>query len=538
MEASRRVISFIDRHHMQSFSDGKMLGVLIVRMADDILIHPLGNGFGFLAAFSGIAEGKGTLPYFVPPVFDITDPGGYFRNNEAQIVRINNKIDAIENSIGYLSARKEYEDALKLKVHEVEQFRKAIAESKKIRNEKRERLDADSPLWGLLVQESQFEKAELKRLIRKHDSNIASAKEALDIFREEISSLKGRRQAMSDALQQWIFKQYVVMNASGETADIASIFNEQGLTPPGGTGDCAAPKLLQYAFTHGLEPISMGEFWYGAPPASSVRAHGHFYPSCQHKCGPLLGFMLRGLTLEKAGQPEDEELTPAADPSQGNPVPDIIYEDDYIIVTDKPSGMLSEPGRNGESSLAEHLEKHLRNAAGPSRKALTVHRLDMDTSGIIIYAKTAEAQAALQRQFEEGCVHKTYFATLCPPVYTTSPELKPGDKGTISLPLLSAYEERPRQKVETRKGKESITKYEVLSVSPDGETDIIFHPHTGRTHQLRVHSAHQCGLGRPIKGDFLYGGCSHPEDFPLHLRSISITFTHPVTGLSMTLNTN
>ncbi len=538
VKASKEVISFIDRHFRKHFSEGKMLGVLIVRtgggtadgsIADaDSLVHPLGDGTGFIAAFSGTVDGKGTLPYFVPPIYDITVPGGYFREKEAQIIQINRKIESVTESAGYLAARKAYTDALACKEKEVERFRTKIAESRRLRNEKRSSLGpSDSEAMAALERESQFEKAELKRLVRRHEEAVSGAKGRLDAFTEELSALKAQRQEMSDSLQKWIFRQYHVKSASGETADILSIFSRQDITPPGGTGDCAAPKLLQYAFTHGLEPLSMGEFWYGAPPSSSVRAHGHFYPSCQHKCGPLLGFMLRGMALEKAVRPSGRK-------SWSKTVPGIIYEDDSIIAAVKPSGMLSGPGRNGERSLAEYLEDHLRDTAGPSGKIFMVHRLDMDTSGIILYARTAVAQCALQRQFEEGTVRKTYLATLCPPAYPSSLPLKEGDKGVIELPLCPAYEERPRQKADRLHGKPATTHYEVLRVLRNGETEIAFHPLTGRTHQLRIHSAHKDGLGRPIKGDLLYGGCLTGSDAPLHLHASSITFTHPATGEEMT----
>lgn len=537
IQASREVISFIDNHCRQLFSEGKMLGVLIVRIdrqdsghADAVTpVHPLGNGYGFLAAFSGTVDGRATLPYFVPPVFDLTVPDGYFRKKEAQIVLINEEIASITGSQEYLSARKAYSDALAARENGTSRLRMEIAEARRLRKEKRKCIGtSDSIAAAALDRESQFWKAELRRLVRKHDDAVRAAKDRIDTFDNGIAALKARRQTMSDELQQWIFRQYIVSNASGAKADIASIFSRQGLTPPGGTGDCAAPKLLQYAFSHSLEPVSMGEFWYGTPPASSVRAHGHFYPSCQHKCGPLLGFMLQGMSLLPAScMPAEKPYSPA-----------IIYEDDFLIAVDKPSGMLSEPGKNGDKSLPEYLEEYLRerHPGNTSMRILTVHRLDMDTSGIIIYAKSAEAQCFMQRQFERGAVRKTYTATLCPPAYSTCPHLEKGDKGTISLPIISAHEERPRQKADKAHGKPAVTEYEVLDVSPSGETHIIFRPLTGRTHQLRVHSAHREGLGRPIKGDLLYGGCSNRQDAPLRLHAASITFMHPATHEAITLS--
>jgi tRNA pseudouridine32 synthase/23S rRNA pseudouridine746 synthase len=301
--------------------------------------------------------------------------------------------------------------------------------------------------------------------------------------------------------------------------------------PPGGTGDCAAPKLLNYAFSNGLKPIAMGEFWYGKSPATAVRTHGHFYPSCTSKCGPLLSYMLKGLAT-------------SLEAWNGNPEAAIIYEDESIVAASKPSGMPSVPGLDGRISLQEYLEKEMQ------MDLFAVHRLDMDTSGIIIFAKTPQAESDLKKQFEEHSIRKTYMARLSPAdthrIASSTRVLKPGDKGTIELPLSPDYDERPRQKVDHTQGKPSLTVYEVVSMNEDGTTDILFYPHTGRTHQLRVHSAHILGLGRPILGDLLYGGCGTAWSdisqwnessacIRLHLHAQSITFRHPSTSETLTL---
>lgn len=300
-------------------------------------------------------------------------------------------------------------------------------------------------------------------------------------------------------LQEWLFRQYIVLNALGQEMSIKEVFALRGLVPPGGTGDCAAPKLLQYAYSHGLKPLAMGEFWYGASPTSEVRRQGAFYPSCTGKCGPLLDFMLQGLDVEP--NPLDcDHLW-----QLGEPV--IHFEDNTVVVVDKPAGMLSVPGRTSRGNLLEWLSQSC------GCHILECHRLDMDTSGLMVFAKTPEAQAAIRRQFEEREVRKQYLARLCPAEAGTKGledraprSLKSGDSGKISLPLMLDYYDRPRQKVDFENGKPAVTDYEVLRELPGGIIEVRFTPYTGRTHQLRVHAAHTLGLGRPILGDRLYGG--------------------------------
>ncbi|MBQ7576166.1 MAG: RluA family pseudouridine synthase [Bacteroidales bacterium] len=326
-------------------------------------------------------------------------------------------------------------------------------------------------------------------------------------------------------LQEWLFGQYIVSNARGEQLSIKDIFARSGLVPPGGTGDCAAPKLLQYAYGHGLKPLAMGEFWYGASPASEVRRQGAFYPSCTGKCGPLLGFMLQGLDVEP--NPLDcDHLWQLGDPV-------IHFEDSSIVVVDKPAGMLSVPGRTSRGNLLEWLSQRC------GCHILECHRLDMDTSGLMVFAKTPEAQAAIRHQFEGREVRKQYLARLCPaaadakgPGSLSPRPLKPGESGKISLPLMLDYYDRPRQKVDFENGKPAVTDYEVLRELPGGILEVRFTPYTGRTHQLRVHAAHPLGLGRPILGDRLYGG-QMPGTDRLMLHSSLLAFRHPVTGSRM-----
>ena len=322
--------------------------------------------------------------------------------------------------------------------------------------------------------------------------------------------------AASRKLQDWIFEQYRVHNACGEEMSIKDIFAIRGLTPPGGTGECAAPKLLEFAYRHGLKPLAMGEFWYGASPASEVREHGRFYPSCTGKCGPLLTWMMQGLDVEP--NPLDKEFTATQEP-------EIIYEDGSVIIVNKPGGMLSVPGRTKAKSLLEWLQSRY-------QEVHSCHRLDMDTAGLMVFARTLAAKTNLELQFANREVRKTYRARLCPEIPGQSPkrDLRTGAHGTIALPLSLDWYDRPRQMIDYESGRKAITEYEVLETLPNGEIEVRFTPKTGRTHQLRVHAAHMNGLGRPIKGDRLYGS---PDADRLWLIAESLEFTHPGTKKKM-----
>jgi len=331
----------------------------------------------------------------------------------------------------------------------------------------------------------------------------------------EISAMPAgeERKAASAELQAWLFEQYRVCNASGEWASIGEIFARRGLVPPGGTGDCAAPKLLQYAYVQGMKPLAMGEFWYGASHRSEIREEGRFYPSCTGKCGPLLSFMMLGLDVEE--NPLDKKYTGRD--------PEIIHIDDDIIVVSKPAGLLSVPGRTKADSLLEHLQKEY-------GEVHSCHRLDKDTSGVMVYARSIEAKSALELQFAGQEVEKCYRARLC----SSDSPFRHARRGTIALPLMLDYYDRPRQMVDRENGKLAVTEYEIVEILPDGEIEVIFRPKTGRTHQLRVHSAHPEGLGRPIKGDRLYGS---PSEGRLYLHAESISFRHPHSNATLTFKT-
>lgn len=544
----------------RSFAEGKMLGVLICRT-------------GFLAAFSGTVKGSGgsvtaSVDGFVPPIIDLTDEQGYFKINEAAITRLNKELKILSSSPAYNGLKTELINAQATRDAEIEalqdQIRLAKIQRDKIRNESTD----PSKLDGL-IRESQFQKAELKRCKDRWKDRIYEIENQISEFEATIRELKSRRAEQSDALQKWIFENAIVHNGAGESSSIWEIFSCGGLTPPGGTGDCAAPKLLNYAFAHGLEPLTMGEFWYGASPDTAVRTHGHFYPSCTSKCGPLLAYMTKGLrspvkpvmtaTLpDKPGMTAIYPTIPSVTKESGvtlkSEAPETslpttignLYEDGSIIIVEKPSGMPSVPGLDGRISLQEILTSGMagRNDSSPGT-IHAVHRLDMDTSGVMVFAKTSEAAVNLRRQFEEHTVRKTYMAKVSADTVSQTGSSKTG-KGTIDLPLAPDYDERPRQKIDFRQGKPAYTEYEIIRNHEDGTADLLLYPHTGRTHQLRVHCAHHLGLGRPIVGDLLYGGYSvfdnkasepaHPARLCLH--ALSITFRHPLTAEELTFTSD
>lgn len=536
-----------EKHIESSFAEGKMLGILVCRT-------------GFLAAFSGTVKGPegrvtASVDGFVPPIIDLTEDNGHFKRKEAVITQMNKAIEILSACPEFEDLKKELQEASEKRDAEIENLQSRIRFSKMQRDEIRSET-ADPGKLDELIRESQFQKAELKRCKDRWKSHISEIKDRINEFEDTINDLKARRSAKSDTLQKWIFENAIVNNGAGESSSIWEIFSREGLIPPGGTGDCAAPKLLNYAFIHGLEPLAMGEFWYGTSPDTAVRTHGHFYPSCTSKCGPLLGYMMKGLRSPvepvmtyrhplMPGVTQKSEATESSLPTTfGN-----LYEDESIIVVEKPSGMPSVPGLDGRISLQEILTSDMagRNESSPGT-IHAVHRLDMDTSGVMVFAKSAEAAVNLRRQFEDHTVRKTYMAKVSPDTDIPS---KTG-KGAIDLPLSPDYDERPRQKVDFTQGKPAHTEYETIRTNEDGTSDILLYPYTGRTHQLRVHCAHHLGLGRPIVGDLLYGGHSvyecnsgncmetNTKVLPgrLCLHALSITFLHPETGQELTFTSD
>ena len=519
---------------------GKMFGVLVVETPD-------GNT-GYLAAYSGQIAGRSNWDGFVPAVFDYLQDGGYFKTCEAEITAINKQVRLMETS----------EECRRLLTHLDETIAKAASEEqayKTLMHESKARRDSERAAGGVtpereaeMTRESQFQKAELRRMRRRNADTIAMAREACHRYDTSISLLKQKRRTMSDRLQEWLFHHFVMLNKDGDSRSLTDIFRTSlSASPPAGAGECCEPRLLQYAFSHAMTPKCMAMFWIGASPEGEIRHEQTYYPACRSKCKPILEWML-GKDIVKDDtfitQHNGENLT-------------IIYQDSDIIVVDKPAGMLSVPGKNDAPSVLSLLrlkiEDGILNLQPPTfnlqsstfnlqpstfnlqpstfnlqPSIFPVHRLDMDTSGLMVFVRNKKAQRNLQLQFETHSIVKRYIALL---------ERKPdSEHGTISLPLSPDMADRPRQMVDYRHGKQALTHYR-LCTSPStpmrrqfltvGDNLVELSPLTGRTHQLRVHCAHPDGLASPIVGDRLYGTTNHPR---LCLHAEYLEFRHPTTG--------
>ena len=546
---------------------GKMFGVLVVEYEDE-------SGAlqrGFLAAYSGLLGGRNDWPYFVPPVFDAQQPDGHFKRTEREISAINREIAAIEHDPEYLQSVAQHEQTKKRLQAEVDAFKAEVDAAKARRDARRK---SGEPLseeeQAEMIRESQFMKAELRRrrkAMEQADSTLTTQHSTF------LKSLQRKRKQMSDELQRWLFAAYRMLNAKGEERDLIDIFREYThAMPPAGAGDCCAPKLLQYAYLHHLRPVCMAEFWWGESPASEIRHHLHYYPACRSKCLPILTHMLKGLDV--APNPLAQKRHSAE--------PRVLYADEYIMVVDKPAGMLSVPGKaesvRSEASDSANIsvEEYFANLQLPTNSQLpteqftigeadnsklktqnskflkAAHRLDMDTSGLLVLARTEEAYVELQRQFASRETVKRYEAVLSG-VPTQNSKLKTQNSSAqpsgcleaISLPLIADINDRPRQRVDMEHGKPALTLYNIVEVRAvdantavayttkkvdKGRTLIHLYPKTGRTHQLRVHCAHPLGLACPILGDPLYG--TERAD-RMYLHAAELTFRHPVTSETM-----
>lgn len=505
-----------DFEHDFGFSDkqtnytcGKMFGVLVAK-------NNVGK-LGYLAAYSGKLAGHNKHKHFVPPIFDALNEDGFYRIGEKQLNSLNAAIKQLEEQNEYLAAKEKYQH-FKAEIDVQYKAKKTeLKRLKKLRKQKRaeaEQNTSASDFEGLknqLIKESLDQQYDVKRWIKAQRILADELFAELNTFELEIKALKNRRKNKSADLQQQLFDQYTFLNAKGEPKDLQSIFEDAKLDlPPGGAGDCAAPKLLQYAYLNNYKPIAMAEFWWGKSPDKEVRKHRQFYPACKSKCHPILGHMLQGLNVEKnpLSVKQTEKLA------------EFIFEDDWIAIVNKPAEMLSMPGKDVTSSVLTQMQEKYGTEVGP----LLAHRLDMSTSGLLVIAKTKEAHKNIQEQFAQRKISKRYIALL--------DGVLNDDEGYIDLPLRVDLDNRPQQVVCYQYGKPAQTRWKKLSVN-EGRTLVAFFPITGRTHQLRVHAAHSKGLNTPIVGDDLYG----TKEQRLHLHAASITFTHPHTGKKLSFST-
>jgi len=488
-----------------SLAVGKMFGVLVVKNSNGEL--------GYIAAFSGKLAENNLPKKFVPPVFNMRTEGSFFTKGEQEIDAINKKLSAIKKSKEYIVTKKIVTKAIKNITDNLTLEKEKLKLRKKDRKARKKIGDTTLQEVALinlkqqLSQESFNDQFYFKELLEYCEAKIENKKAELNIFETEIDQLKKQRVAISTNLQQTLFDKYVFLNQKKEPKKLLEIFNNPEIKPPAGAGECAAPKLLQHAFLNNLTPICMAEFWWGVSPNAAIRKHKNYYPACQSRCKPILSHMLKGIEMDSnlliKNLGEHSKLK-------------IIYEDSDILVIDKPTEFLSVPGKEIKDSVYTRIKEKYPKATGP----IIVHRLDMSTSGILVLSKTKEANKILQQQFISRTVKKRYVALL-------NGELS-AINGTIKLPLRVDLEDRPRQLVDFKHGKNAETNWEIIEVK-NGKTKVYFYPITGRTHQLRVHAAHKNGLNTPIVGDDLYG----TKEKRLHLHAEFIEFYHPTTKKKM-----
>lgn len=480
---------------------GKMFGVLVVERNNGEL--------GYLAAFSGKLGNSNHHEGFVPPVYDLLDPNGFFRKEEVELNELTLQLQSLETNADYLSLKEQVENQRWQLMAWVKDQKHQL---KILKNERQTLRDAvenkNSPQYLELVERLKNESIHQQIGFKKEQqfklNSLKNLEDRLMFMEKEIQDVKEKRAALSADVQTRIFEAYTFLNSSKKEKSLLAIFQETPFqTPPAGAGECAAPKLLQFAFSHDLKPIALAEFWWGMSPDSEVKVHQEFYPACRGKCEPILGHMLEGIEMD---------VNPMSiNPAEGKEL-SILYEDAYLLLVNKPAEFLSVPGKSIEDSVQTRMQQKYPKATGP----LLVHRLDMSTSGILLIAKRKDIHESLQKQFLKRNVQKRYTALLQGNVQSNT--------GEIDLPLRVDLVDRPRQLVCYEHGKPTLTKYEVLE-RKNGQTRVHFYPYTGRTHQLRVHAAHMLGLNAPIIGDDLYG----QKADRLYLHAEYLSFWHPIT---------
>lgn len=485
----------------QGLKIGKMFGVMVVENVE--------NQLGYITAFSGKLAESNHLKGFVPPIFDTLNKDGFYKKNETHLNTLTSEIEALEQNPELEKAKINLKQTKLQSIQKLEDFKKYAKAEKQKRKQRRVEAEQNSSIteketfFETLRQQSIQSNIDLKYLKLNLEAAIENSEKILNELLKPIDTLKLERKTLSANLQKRIHEQYQFLNAKGETKDLIDIFKITDLgKPPTAAGECAAPKLFQYAYENNLKPIAMAEFYWGISPTAEVRKHEQFYPSCRGRCEPILGHMMKGLVVE----PNPIETAGKFDGEL-----EIIYEDDFLLVLNKPHEFLSVPGKTIKDSVLSRMKTYLPNATGP----LLLHRLDMSTSGLLLVAKNERTHKKLQKQFINRTIKKRYVALLDGILETK--------EGTIDLPLRVDLNNRPRQLVCYEHGKKSTTNYEVVEIK-ENKTKINFYPITGRTHQLRVHAAHSLGLKLSIVGDDLYGTLSNR----LHLHAETLSFEHPV----------
>lgn len=484
-----------DKLREMGVTEGKMYGVLVVRR---------GAGLYFLAAYSGQMLGSYNHSWFVPPVVDYLDPDCYFQKEQGEIVEMGRRIEKIRSS----EERKTWQERLAQLTAERDS---AVAEAKRVYNEGKE---AGAELDPDYIRLRQFQKANIQRAKRMHRDEIVELEGRLAAINAQAHELYEMRRQRSEALQDWLFEQFVFLNGRGERMGLKEIFSRRAI--PSGAGECCAPKLLQAAYQLCLEPLAMAEFWWGTSKPDHYREPGAFFAACHNKCYPILGHMLKGLNVEPDPAIHYEQVLGRIE---------VVWEDEHLAVVNKPNGWCSIPGRSDQANLFDEAHRMWPDIEG----SIVVHRLDQDTSGLMVIAKNVRTHRSLSIQFERREVKKRYVAIL-----DVKNERIGNEKctfpssGVIQLPIGPDLDNMPRRRVDWEHGKEAVTLYEVLGEEERG-VRVAFYPQTGRTHQLRIHSASPEGLNAPIVGDRLYGQVADR----LYLHAEAIDFEHPVTNERM-----
>ena len=495
----------------KGLSIGKMFGVLVVQNQQ--------NEIGYITSVSGKLAEKNIHKKFVPPVYDMLTKDSRFLEEEKVLNSINIALEDLDDNNEYLSLQAQYLSEKKKATADIQEKKETLKTAKKERNLQRKKAkiklttEAYAAFNEVLAKESLEAKYFFNNVNRYWEHILNSIKEQSSTFTNEIELLKEQRKTKSALLQQYLFEQYQFLNSKKEVKNLSQLFtNTVEQNPPAGSGECAAPKLLQFAFLNDLKPIAMAEFWWGQSPNKEIRKHKQFYPACQGKCKPILTHMLAGIEMD---------INPLLrNPAIGKEL-ETIFEDENLIVVSKPSEFLSVPGIHIQDSVYTRIKQQVKNISGP----IIVHRLDMATSGLLVLAKNKKAHKSLQSQFINKTVQKRYTALL--------DGILTDNKGIINLPLRVDLGDRPRQLVCDEYGKPAETKWEVIE-RKNGKTKIYFYPISGRTHQLRVHASHTLGLNIPIIGDDLYGKKSDR----LFLHADTLEFKHPVTNKKMIFQKN
>ncbi|SOS47130.1 RNA pseudouridine synthase [Tenacibaculum dicentrarchi] len=485
---------------------GKMFGVLVVKNKK--------NEIGYIAAVSGKLAETNTHLKFVPPVYDMLTEESYYLKEKNNLIAINSEIESLETNIDYNLLLSENKLAKNKAIADINKKKETLKIAKRERAIRREKAFKELSTENFILFKNELSKESLdakhffNNVKRYWEHTLKPKEDKLSVFTDQITALKSLRKSKSNSLQMYISEQYQFLNEKKEKQNLAELFSGTSVhNLPAGSGECAAPKLLQYAFLNDLKPIAMAEFWWGKSPNKEIRKHQQFYPACQGKCKPILSHMLSGIEIDTNPLLEN--------PAIGKEI-EVIFEDDQLIVICKPADFLSVPGINIQDSVYSRIKQQVKDISGP----IIVHRLDMATSGLLVLAKNKEAHKFLQSQFINKIIKKRYTALLDGIVTENT--------GTITLPLRVDLDDRPRQLVCYEHGKPAKTNWEVIE-RKNGKTKIHFYPISGRTHQLRVHASHGSGLNIPIVGDDLYGKKSDR----LYLHSDTLAFLHPITKEKM-----